>query len=97
AIKYEAADDHGLREVHLVLRSAGREDRRVLTHLDGETRSDAGGRVLRLVDPFLKKSHAPVEVTVEAKDNDPLSGPKWGASPAITVIPPDVGEPEARR
>ena len=39
----------------------------------------------------------PVEVTVEAKDNDPLSGPKWGASAAITVVPPDVGEPEARR
>jgi hypothetical protein len=50
-----------------------------------------------LRDPFLRKSHAPVEVTVEAKDNDPLNGPKWGASQAITVVPPDVGEPEARR
>ena len=39
----------------------------------------------------------PVEVTVEAKDNDPLNGPKWGASEAITIVPPDVGEPEARR
>ncbi len=96
-IKYEASDDHGLREVHLVLRSAGREERRVLARFDGETQTDAGGRILRLRDPFLKKSHAPVEITVEAKDNDPLNGPKWGASPAITVIPPDVGEPEARR
>ncbi len=34
---------------------------------------------------------------MEAKDNDPLSGPKWGASEAITVVPPDVGEPEALR
>jgi hypothetical protein len=96
-IRYEATDDHGLREVHLVLRSGSREERRVLAHLDGETKTDAGGQVLKLRDPFLKKSHAPVEVTVEAKDNDPLSGPKWGASPAITVVPPDVGEPEARR
>jgi hypothetical protein len=96
-IKYEATDDHGLREVHLVLRSGTREERRVLAHLDGETMSNKGGQVLKLRDPFLRKSHAPVEITVEAKDNDPLTGPKWGASPAITLIPPDVGEPEARR
>ena len=97
AIKYEATDDHGLREVHLVLRSGTREERRVLARLDGETQSSKGGQVLELRDPFLRKSHAPVEITVEAKDNDPLTGPKWGASPAITVIPPDVGEPEALR
>jgi hypothetical protein len=96
-IKYEATDDHGLREVHLVLRSGAREERRVLARLDGETTSSAGGQMLKLRDPFLRKSHAPVEVTVEAKDNDPLTGPKWGASPALTLIPPDVGEPEALR
>jgi hypothetical protein len=96
-IRYDATDDHGLREVHLVLRSGTREERRVLTRLDGETRADKGGSVLKLRDAFLKKSHAPVEVTVEAKDNDPLTGPKWGASPAIIIVPPDVGEPEARR
>ena len=96
-VRYEATDDHGLREVHLVLRSGVREERRVLARLDGETKSDKGGQVLKLRDPFVRKSHAPVEVTVEAKDNDPLTGPKWGASPAITLIPPDVGEPEARR
>jgi hypothetical protein len=96
-IKYEAVDDHGLREVHLVLRSGVREERRVLVRLDGETKTDRGGYVLKLRDPFLKNSHAAVEVTVEAKDNDPLTGPKWGVSPAITLVPPDVGEPEARR
>ena len=96
-IKYEAIDDHGLREVHLVLRSGTREERRVLARLDGETRTDKGGMSLKLRDPFLEKSHAPVVVTVEAKDNDPLTGPKWGASEAITIVPPDVGEPEARR
>lgn len=96
-IKYEAEDDHGLREVHLVMRSGVREERRVLAKLDGEKRRDAGGYVLRATDAFLKRSHAPVEVRVEAKDNDPVTGPKWGASPAITVLPPDVGEPEAHR
>lgn len=96
-IRYEATDDHGLREVHLVLRSGAREERRVLARLDGEQTNDKGGMVLRLRDSFFRRAHAPVEVTVEAKDNDPLTGPKWGASPAITIVPPDVGEPEARR
>ncbi len=96
-IRYEVEDDHGLREVHLVLRSGTREERRVLARLDGETRRDRGGYVLRAGDSFLKKSHAPVEVLVAAKDNDPISGPKWGESAAITVVPPEVGEPEALR
>ncbi len=96
-IRYEATDDHGLREVHLVLRSAGREERRVLAHLDGDTRSDRGGHVLRMSDPFVKRSHAPVEISVEAKDNDPITGPKWGRSEAITLVPPAVGEASARR
>jgi DNA-binding NarL/FixJ family response regulator len=96
-IRYEAQDDHGLREVELVLRSGVREERRLLARLDGETKVDRGGHVLRANDAFIKKSHGPVEVTVEAKDNDPITGPKWGASAPIVVVPPDVGEPEARR
>ena len=96
-IRYEATDDHGLREVHLVLRAGGREERRVLAHLDGDTRSDRGGHVLRANDPFVKRSHGAVEVSVEAKDNDPITGPKWGKSEAIILVPPEVGEPNARR
>ncbi len=95
-LRYEATDDHGLREVHLVLRAGLREERRVLAHLDGETRADRGGYMLHANDPFLRKSHAPIDVCVEAKDNDPITGPKWGTSAAITIAPPDVGEPEAR-
>ncbi len=96
-IHYDVTDDHGLREVHLVLRAGAREERRVLARLDGETKTDRGGYNLRATDSFVKKSHAPIEVRVEAKDNDPITGPKWGASDAITLVPPDVGEPEARR
>jgi hypothetical protein len=96
-IHYEATDDHGLREVHLVMRAGAREERRVLARLDGETKADRGGYNLRASDSFIKKSHAPIEIRVEAKDNDPITGPKWGASDAITIVPPDVGEPEARR
>ncbi len=36
-------------------------------------------------------------MTVEARDNDAVSGPKWGKSAAILVILPQVGEPEALR
>ncbi|OJY26690.1 MAG: hypothetical protein BGO98_06670 [Myxococcales bacterium 68-20] len=96
-IHYDAMDDHGLREVHLVLRAGPREERRVLARLDGETKTDRGGYNLRASDAFIKKSHAPIEVRVEAKDNDPITGPKWGASDAITIVPPDVGEPQSRR
>ena len=96
ALRYDAADDHGLREVDLVLRAGLTEDRRVLARLDGDPHTE-GGHTLRLRDEFLRKSHVPIEVTVEAKDNDPLTGPKWGVSAAITVLPPAVGEPEARR
>jgi hypothetical protein len=96
-IRYVASDDHGLREVQLVLRAAGKEDRRSLARLDGETEVNRGGYTLRASDPFIKKSYAPVEIRVEAKDNDPITGPKWGVSEAITVIPPEAGEPEALR
>jgi len=97
SLRYEATDDHGLREIHLVLRSGAREERRILARLDGETQSSRGGHVIAANDPFIKRSHAPVEIRVEAKDNDPISGPKWGASAAIIVIPPEEGEPEALR
>jgi hypothetical protein len=96
-LTYEATDDHGLREVDLVLRAGTREERRVLARLDGDTRRDTGGYQLRSTDRFLRTSFLPVEVTVEARDNDPLTGPKWGRSPAVTLLPPAIGEPEALR
>ncbi|MGD0674721.1 MAG: DUF4175 family protein [Polyangiaceae bacterium] len=96
-IRFEAFDDHGLREVHLVLRAGAREERRVLAHLDGTSTSYQGGQVLKLRDPFVARSRVPVAVTVEAKDNDVLTGPKWGRSEALTIVPPVIGEPEARR
>jgi hypothetical protein len=96
-LRYEATDDHGMREVHLVLRAGAREERRMLAKLDGETRVDRGGSTLRVTDSFVKKSHVPVMVTVEAKDNDAVSGPKWGKSEAIVLVPPAVGEAESLR
>jgi hypothetical protein len=96
-IHYEATDDHGLREVDLVLRAGAKEERRVLSHPAADVLADRGGYEVEARDPFFKKVYVPVEITVEARDNDAVSGPKWGKSAPIVVIPPQVGEPEALR
>jgi hypothetical protein len=96
-VRYEATDDHGMREVDLVLASGPREERRVLARLDGEAKHDRGGYRLRATDSFFQRAYGPVEVTVEARDNDAVTGPKWGRSASLTVIPPLVGEPEVLR
>lgn len=96
-VRYLASDDHGLRQIDLVLRAGNREDRRVLARLDGESKLERGGHALSPRDPFLRRMFLPIVITVEAKDGDPLRGPKWGASEPITLVPPAVGEPEAER
>ena len=97
AVHYEAADDHGLRQVELVLRAGAREERRPLSQPKGNVRFDRGGVDLRLDDDIFKRSFLPVEVMVEAEDNDAVTGPKWGRSAAIIVVPPRIGEREAMR
>ncbi len=92
-----ATDDHGLEQIDLVLRSGRREDRRQLVKLDGQETSHRGGHALTSSDAFLRRMFLPVSVTIEAKDNDPIDGPKWGRSPAIVIRPPPVGQPEAKR
>ncbi|MBK7585033.1 MAG: DUF4175 domain-containing protein [Myxococcales bacterium] len=96
-LHYEASDDHGLRQIDLVLRAGDREDRRVLARLDGESIFERGAHVLSPRDGFLKRMYLPIQVGIEVRDNDPIRGPKWGKSATITLIPPIVGEPEALR
>src|SRR6478736_432625 len=96
-LRYEARDDHGLREIDLVLRAAGREDRRPLMRLDGETKLIRGAYAIESSDPFLRRTFLPVEIRVEARDDDVTSGVKWGKSEAFTLIPTPVGESEAAR
>lgn len=97
ALRYDASDDYGLREVHLVIRIGTREERRVLAKLDGEPKHDRGGYVLRTTDPLIQKARTPIRVRVEARDNDPITGPKWGKSAELTLIPPVLGAAEAKR
>ncbi len=96
-LRYAVRDDHGIREVALVLRSGGRESRRTLERLDGETKQHTGVQALSPRDALLRRSFLPVEVTIEARDNDAVAGAKWGQSAAITIVPPGIGEGEAAR
>jgi Domain of unknown function (DUF4175) len=97
-LSYEATDDHGLRQVDLVYRSGTKEVRKVLSRPQGDPLTDRGShRIVFTMDPFWQKNFAPVEVSIEAKDNDPIAGPNWGKSAAILVLPPEVGEAEAMR
>ena len=96
-LRYAVRDDHGIREVALVLRSGGRESRRTLERLDGETKQHLGVQALSPRDSLLRRSFLPVEVSIEARDNDAVAGAKWGHSLAITIVPPGIGEGEAAR
>lgn len=97
SLAYEASDDYGLREIALVLRSGPKEERRTLSRPNGNAKKEKGAYELSTQEAFFKKNYVPVEVTIEAKDNDEVVGPKWGTSPAYIVVPPLVGEPEALR
>ncbi|MEI9941263.1 MAG: DUF4175 domain-containing protein [Pseudomonadota bacterium] len=96
-LRYEAYDDHGLREIDLVLRAGGREDRRSLRRLDGETKLTRGAYAIESSEPFLRRTFLPVEVRIEARDDNASSGVEWGKSQAFTLIPVPVGEAEAAR
>ena len=96
-LRYLAVDDHGLREIDLVLRSGGREERRVLEKLDGQSRVEQGAQALDAGDAFVRRMFLPISVTIEARDNDVLEGGRWGQSQPITIVPPAVGAPEAAR
>jgi Domain of unknown function (DUF4175) len=96
-LRYEASDDHGLREIDLVLRAGGREDRRPLTRLDGETKLKHGAYAIESSDPFLRRAFLPVEISVEARDDDTRAELEWGKSATLTLLPVPAGEPEAER
>jgi hypothetical protein len=96
-LRWKAADDHGLTQIDLVLRSGTREERRTLGSYDDETANLQGGHVLLPTDPFLRSLYLPATVTVEAKDNDPVGGSKWGKSLAFEILPTAVGEPDSAR
>ena len=96
-LRFVARDDHGLSQVDLVLRSGNREERRVLAKLNDEGNLYRGGHALEARDSFLRRVFLPVVVSIEARDNDAVDGPKWGKSATLSLMPPALGEPEAER
>ena len=96
-LRYSVEDDHGLRQIDLVLRSGSHEDRRSLVKLDGQSREEQGAHALSPRDPFLRRAFLPVIATIQARDNDPTHAARWGESKPITILPPDVGAPQAQR
>jgi hypothetical protein len=96
-LRWAAEDDHGLKQVDLVLRSGNREERRVLATYDDEAPEQRGGHVLLPTDPFLRSLYLPAQVSIEARDNDPVEGSKWGKSAAFVLVPTAVGEPDSQR
>ncbi len=96
-LAWEAVDDHGLRQVDLVLESGGRSERRALSRFDEDTTSARGAHALAAEDPFLRRAFLPVTVRVEARDNEPAATEKWGRSEAWTLTPPALGAAEALR
>lgn len=96
-LHWGAQDDYGLRQVDLVLRSGSREERRPLAHFEGEVLRESGAHALSPGDPFLREMFLPVEVSIEARDNDPFGGSKWGSSHGVTIQPRALGEAQAER
>lgn len=96
-LSWAAKDDHSIVEVEVVLRSAGKEERRPLERYPGDKKEASGGHVLNPSDSFLQRLFLPATVHVEARDNDPRQGSKWGKSEAFTIRPPAVGAAHVAR
>ncbi len=96
-LNYRASDDHGLRQIDLVLKSPDREERRTLMRLDGQQREQQGAYSLSVGDAFLKNIHLPTRVRVEARDDNNLGGNNWGQSDWATLEPPMPGQAQADR
>lgn len=96
-LHYRASDDHGLREIDLVLRTAGREERRVLVRLDGTTKFHTGAQVLLATDAFVSGAYGSVEVSIAARDDNSFDASSWGQSAVIRLDKPAPGNVEARR
>lgn len=96
-LQYRVADDHGLREVDLVLRTAAREERRALARLDGTTKYHAGAHVILAGDSFVAGAYGSVEVSIAARDDNTFDGNGWGRSAVIILDKPALGHAEVRR
>jgi hypothetical protein len=96
-LHYRTTDDHGIRQIDLVLRAGPRQERRSLVRLDGETQKYVGAYVLDANDAFVNDCYGSVEVVVAARDDNSLETASWGESPVITLDKPSIGRAQVRR
>jgi hypothetical protein len=94
---YRASDDHGLRQIDLVMKSADREERRQLIRLDGQQRDYQGSHAVPVNDPFLRNAQLAVMLRIEARDDNSQVENIWGHSEWLKLEPPSPGETEASR
>lgn len=96
-LRYHVADEHGIRQVDLVLRSGTREERRSLVRLDGKVQRHTGAHVLGMTDSFVVNGFGSVDVFVAARDDNNLSGANWGQSAVMTLDQPSLGHSQVQR
>lgn len=94
---YRALDDHGISQVDLVLRSGQRVERTELSQLSGQEQSYQGAYTLTPDHDLIRKAFLPVRVSIEARDGNTATGPGWGKSRAILLIPRPLGDESADR
>ncbi|HMA93964.1 MAG TPA: hypothetical protein VKP30_14835 [Polyangiaceae bacterium] len=96
-LRYRALDDHGLRQIDLVLRASGREERRTLLRMDGSAKSQSGAHVILPSDPFVTNAYGSVQVSIAARDDNPHDRGGWSQSAPYTLDRASVGSLEANR
>lgn len=96
-LTFVASDDHGLAQVDLVLSSGQRTVRTELARLDAQTRVYRGGHALTREHELLRRAFLPVHVRVEARDGNTATGPTWGKSHEIILLPEPLGKAVAQR
>src|SRR5690606_17085518 len=90
-------DDHGLSQIDLVLRSGQRVERTELVQLSGQEQSYRGAYTLTPDHDLIRKAFLPVRVSIEARDGNTATGPGWGKSRPILLIPRPLGDEIAKR
>jgi hypothetical protein len=96
-IEFVAQDDYGLSLVELVVESGDRKERVELARLDGNRRSYRAATTVTRKTPLVQGAFQPVIITIQARDGDQVTGPGWGKSEAIVLLPEPIGESLAER
>ncbi len=96
-LDYTALDDHGITQIDLVIQSGQRVVREELARLDGRKMIYRGAYRLPPDHEVLRRAFLPVRIRVEARDGNTATGPSWGKSEALVLLPKPLGQDMAER